>query len=462
MLKFRFVSLCIFAIAISVALLEFSTGQQTPSSPDWTELAAGQTDATAAIQKLIDDSKGLVEIPPGVFKITRPLQIDLAAFGYRALRGSSATKLVMSGEGPAIRIRGTHFKSAEPAGFTDQVWDRERMPTVTEICIEGAHELADGIEASGTMQLTISRVHLRKLRYGVHLVENNRNVTIDASHIYENHGIGIFYDDCNLHQSNIVGCHISYCDLGGVVSRKGNVRNLHITGCDIESNMSARAEPTANVFIDCRDSDNGTAEVAITGCTIQHNDKGPESANIRIIGKSNPRVDGELTREGHVTITGNILSDVQTNVWLQSCRGVTLVGNTFWMGFDYNLRIEDSSNIVLGPNNFDHNPRYDYGHALDAKNRLVIRDSSDCSISSLHIGQAGHGLAALTLENCDRMNVSGLTILDCDVGLHLIDVNRSRISNCLIRDDRSDRKSQPVIIERGVQTWIDDSMRSPE
>ena len=53
---------------------------------------------------------------------------------------------------------------------------------------------------------------------------NNRNVSVADSHIYENRGVGIFYDDVNLHQSNITNCHISYNALGGVVSRGGGVQ----------------------------------------------------------------------------------------------------------------------------------------------------------------------------------------------------------------------------------------------
>ena len=446
------------------------SGQQTGQiavAADWSEFSGGEADATAALQRLIDQSDGAVELPPGVFRLTRPLEIDLTQLGYRAIRGSSATRLVMAGPGPALRFRGSHFKSADPGGFADRIWTDERMPTVTEVAIEGAHESADGIEAAGTMQLTIQRVHLRKLRHGIRLIENNRNVIVDSCHIYENSGVGIYYDDVNLHQSNITGCHVSYCGGGGIVSRRGNVRNLHITGCDLESNMSADTEPTANVLIDCRGSVSGTAEVAITGCTIQHNDRGPESANIRIIGQGDPSANGETAGWGHVTITGNVLSDVQTNLWLQSCRGVTVIGNTFWMGFDYNLRVEDSSHVVIGPNNFDRNPRYSYGRASQAKNRLLVRDSADCTLNGLHIAHVHHGEAALTLQNCDRMHVTGLTILDCDRPLRLIDVDRSRITNCLIRDDRPDRdrddslesRSAAVEIEGGTDTVLDDSVR---
>ena len=40
-----------------------------------------------------------------------------------------------------------------------------------------------------------------------------------------------------------------------------------------------------------------------------------------------------------------------------------LTGNTFWMGYDHNLLIEDCSNIIIGSNNFDRNPRYSYGNS---------------------------------------------------------------------------------------------------
>ena len=418
------------------------------------KVSDGRSDASPILQQWINSGIGHYQLASGTYRLERTIEIDLSRTGYVTLEGSSASQLIMAAAGPALRFTGSHSKSADPAGFSQTVWDKERMPSVRGLAIRGAHPEADGIEASGTMQLTLSELHLRKLRHGVHLVNNNRNVLIDACHIYENHGIGIFYDNVNLHQSNIVGCHISYCDQGGIVSRQGNVRNIHITGCDIESNMSADAEPTANVFIDCRESIAGTAEVAITGCTIQHNDRGPQSANIRIIGLSKPSPTSGKVQEGHITITGNVLSDVQTNVWLESCRGVTLTGNTFWMGFEHNLLIDDCSHIVMAANNFDRNPRYDYGIAKTAKNRLLVRNSQDCTLTGLHISQVIKS-AALKLENCQRFNVSGLTILDCDLGLQLTNVTRSLFSSCLIDDSRDGSKSSKVNIEGGSGNRFD-------
>lgn len=421
------------------------------------KVADGKTDAAPTLQQLIDSGQAHIELPPGSYRLDSTLEIDLAKSGYLTLEGSPASQLTMHSAGPAVRLIGSHFRSADPEGFSNQVWQRERMPTVRGLAIAGAHPEADGIEAVGTMQLTLSQLHLRQLRHGVRLIKNNRNVLIDACHIYENRGIGIFYDDVNLHQSNIVGCHISYCGQGGIVSRGGNVRNIHITGCDIESNMAPDGPATANVFIDCRNSDYGTAEVAVTGCTIQHNQQGTDSANIRIIGLSNHSPKSGKVQEGHITITGNVLSDVQTNLWLQSCRGVTLTGNTCWMGFEHNLLIEDCSHVVMAANNFDRNPRYDYGNSTTTKNRLIIRDSQDCTLTGLHISHVRDS-AALTLENCDRFNVSALTILDCDLGLQLTNVSRSLFSGCLIDDAREANVSRKVSVEGGIGNRFDFSL----
>ncbi|OHB64205.1 MAG: hypothetical protein A2168_02875 [Planctomycetes bacterium RBG_13_50_24] len=415
----------------------------------------GVSDDTLAIQNAVDSGLGAITLSKGVYRITRPVVIDLDKCGYTSLSGGGVARIVMAGPGPALKFVGTHFKSADPEDFAEDVWLRQRMPIVDAIAIDGAHPEAVGIEAVGTMELTITRVHIRGVLHCIRLTGNNRNLIISNCHLYENRGVGIFYDDVNLHQSNITGCHISYNSRGGIVSRAGNVRNIHVTGCDIESNMSPDTPPTANVLLDSADSSYGTGEVAINGCTIQHNSPSPESANIRIIGRSKPDRNGKPVREGNVTITGNVLSDVKVNVHLKDCRGVILTGNTFWMGYTHNLLIEDCSNIIVGANNFDRNPRYDYGDSLEARNSLLIRNSADCTLSGLHVTNVWKAPAGVTIENCKRMNVTDCTILDCDnVGLLLKDVADSRISGCLISDSRPDAESTSLKVINGKGNMI--------
>ena len=416
----------------------------------------GQTDDTAAIQKAVDSGGGRASFPKGVYRITKPVVIELDKVGFTSLAGDGVARVVMAGAGPAFRFVGTHAGSADPEQVKPNVWERQRMPMVDGLEIVGAHEEADGIEATGTMQITITRTTIRDARHGIHLVVLNRNVLIVDCHIYHNRGIGVFYDNVNLHQSNISGCHISYCGGGGIVSRGGNVRNIQIGTCDIEMNMATNAPPTANVLIDCSGSSAGTAEVEIAGCTIQHSSKSPDSANIRIIGRGNPAKGQPVARWGHVTITGNVLSDVKVNVHLRDARSVVIAGNTFYMGYEHDLLVEDSSNIVVGPNNFDRNPLYGYGDAAKVNGGVVFRGTSDCTLDGLHINGVWRKLAALLIEKCSRFNITNCTILDSDnIGLLLKDVTNSKVAGCMIRDDRPDVKSGPSLkVQGGRGNWI--------
>ena len=234
------------------------------------------------------------------------------------------------------------------------------------------------------------------LLLGIHLVERNRNVLIANCHLYHNRGAGVFLDRVNLHQTNISGCHISYNVGGGVVVRGGEVRNVHITGCDIEANMSPDSPPAANVWFDC--TDGSMAEAAIVGCTIQHESKAAGSANIRIQGRGVFPRKGELIAVncGHVTIADNVLSDVKTNIELRGARGVTIVGNTFWQGYEHNLFVEDCSHVVVGSNVMERNPLY--GYTVEAKNGVVFRGCRDCSINGLHLHNVRECDAGLILD----------------------------------------------------------------
>jgi hypothetical protein len=410
----------------------------------------GKADNTAAIRQALGRDGTLV-LPRGTYRITETIVVDLEAAGPTAIVAQGNATLLMDGPGPALRFVGTHAGTAAPRTVQPNVWEKQRTPAVAGLEIVGRHPEADGIEAEGTMQLTLDRVSVRECRHGVRLVKRNRNILITACHIYNNRGVGVFLDHVNLHQFNVVGSHISYCKQGGVVSRGGEVRNLHVTGCDIEGNMSAQTEPTANVLLDS--TGGSIAEVAITGCTIQHEAPSPGSANVRILGAGVgglKNVPGR-TKEGHVVITGNVFSDVKVNVDVQHARGVTITGNTFWMGYEHNLRVEHSEHVVVGPNDFQRNPRYDYGDATTTKNAIVFRDCADCTLTGLHVHNVRGLPAAVVLEHCSRFNVAGCTILDCEgVGLWLKDVTDSRVSDCLIRNDLPGKKTwKAAVVENG-------------
>ena len=389
-------------------------------------------DATAMFQKLIGAGSGEVRLPAGRHRITQPLVFDLARLGAVSVTGDGPVTLIMDGSGPALRFLGTHGGTADPGSFKPETW-LQRMPLVSGIEILGAHEEADGIELDGCAQPIVDRVAIRGCRHGIHLVNRNRNVIISDCHLYENQGVGLYLDAVNLHQINVSNSHISYNRQGGIVVRDGNVRNLHITGCDLEGNMPGDPTPTtaANILLDVSgtpdDRSHSIAEIAIANCTIQHSsnyskDRGtpaaPGGANIRLLGKDIWPIDS-------VAITGNVISDTETNIQIDRATDVTLSGNTFFAPGTDNLHVSNSQRVVVTGNTF--NPRQ-----FERPGAIRFTDCADSLITgcTLHKFQAAD--AALIFTNCSGMTASSLSLTDCVAGIVLKSTSDSIVSNCRI------------------------------
>mgnify|MGYP002787569440 CR=1 FL=1 len=185
---------------------------------DFGAMGDGITDDTGAIEHALrEGADGMLEFPRGEYRITRTITFDLDATRQLAIHGSGGTaRLLMHGAGPVFEFVGHHGGSADPLSFKPEVWVRERMPTVSQIEIEGKHPEADGLRFVGVMEPTLTGVLIRRVRNAVHLTKRCRNVLISHCHIYHNTGIGVWMDNVNLHQTNIIGNHISYCRLGGI------------------------------------------------------------------------------------------------------------------------------------------------------------------------------------------------------------------------------------------------------
>lgn len=391
---------------------------------DFGAVGDGVADDTAAIQRAVDSGAGDIVLPRGRYRLTRPIVVDLNRAGPVSIVGTGTATLVMEAAGPAIRLVGTHRRSAHPSEFQVEVWEKQRMPVLRDFAIEGAHEEAGGVELTGTMQATLGGLHVRRALHGIRLTGGNRNLIVSNCHIYHNRGIGLFFDKVNLHQTNVTGCHISYNGGGGIVVRDSEIRNLHVGTCDIEGNMDEAAPGTANIDIDARSG--SVLEGSITGCTIQHFPDDAGSANIRIVGPSPER----SRLAGHWTITGNILSHMAVNIHLKNVRGASIIGNTMWEGYEHNLLLEGCTAIQVGTNNLDRNPLYDE----KADHAVLFADCSDCTVTGLHVSGVKRRPGGVVLRRCRWFNVADCTILDCDgAGILLDETEHTRVAGCLIR-----------------------------
>ena len=413
---------------LTLTLTGFTVHAATPAGL----VGDGIADDTAAIQAAVDAKTGSIEFGRGIYRLTKTITVDLDRVGWTSLSGNGVAQFKMEAAGPAFRFVGTHGGTASPPTVKPNVWDRQRTPMVDGIEILGGHPDACGIEADGTMQLTLTRVVVRKAKHAVHLTGRNRNVTLSECHLYENAGVGVFLDRLNLHQINIANCHISYNAGGGVVSTGSEIRNLQIGTCDIEGNMGdASSTPTANVLLDSTDTSVG--EVAIVGCTIQHTHDAPDSANIRINGWSNERPFTDERRTGNITIADNVLSDVQTNIDITGVRGIAISGNTMWKGYSANVIAKNCRQVVMTGNLYDRNPRYHYGDGAKAKLGVILEDCRDVTLNGEHYGgEVLEHPAALQLRRCDAVNVHGCSFARLSRAGILVDsVAFGQISGCL-------------------------------
>src|SRR3954464_178687 len=113
---------------------------------DFGAMGDGEHDDTEAIEHALAEGDGELQFRRGDYRISRTIVVDLNKYHRTSIqaRGGLA-KLLMYGRGPVFELRGTHTGSADPNSFKPQVWQNERMPTISEIEIEGRHPEADGI-----------------------------------------------------------------------------------------------------------------------------------------------------------------------------------------------------------------------------------------------------------------------------------------------------------------------------
>lgn len=396
----------------------------------------GQADDTKAINAAISAATdGLVEFPRGTYHISKTIEIQLFKDGAIGLygRGGSAS-IIMTGEGPAFRFIGSHDKgSALPASVQAITWEKERMPLIDGLEIVGANANADGIELRNTLMPTLRALLIRKVRNGIHLTSRNRNVLIDACHVYDVSGVGVFLDQVNIHQFIISASHISYCKKGGIKVSGSEIRNFQITGNDIEYNCDPEGPASADIWIDCS-LGGSVREGTISGNTIQAIPS-PGGANIRFVGVSdNP------DKIGLWSITGNHISNQQVNIHLESTRGINITGNTFIRGYERHLIISNSRNLIVDGNVFDHNSDY-FPSDVKAFGGILVSNTENIILNDNIIDGSGKGTekegGALVVKDSREVSISGCQIKNPILrGVQINETTNLRITDCMITEGK--------------------------
>jgi hypothetical protein len=409
----------------------------------------GMIDDTVALEHALLEGDGVLRLHKGTFRLTRPLVIDLARTGYAAVMGEGgASRFVMAGAGPAIKVVGTHRGTSVPKSVTEATWQRERFPTLTGFEILGEHPDAVGIELVRTMQATVSQVLVRRCRFGIHLTERNRNVLITDCHLYDNELYGIFLDRCNLHQTNVSGCHISFNKRAGIKSLAGDVHNLQITGNDIEYNNRPGEETPDEGGAEIEfDASAGTiSEVTLSSNTIQATVQ-PGGANVRIRGSQPGTTQGACL----ISITGNVIGSHTRGLDLQRADRVTITGNTIYDAAEFSIVARECRGVAIGSNTIC----WKSDATLPPRDGLLFEDCEQLAITGLVAERLCSGSddagAGLMLHRCRDVQLTGCQIVDpLHAGLELIDCTRCVVTGNSIADRRTP-PTMPHAIRLGGQ-----------
>lgn len=421
-------------------------------SADLKAVADGETDATVVLQQLVNVTDGLVEIPAGRYRITKTITVSVKDLGYRGIRGDNgATQIIMAGPGPAFHIVGNHEGTAKPTTIMPHVWAKERFPVISGIEIVGAHPEADGIAFYRTMKATVQNVLIRNCRYGIHLVERNRNFLLSDSHIYGCSDTGVFMDHCNLHQINIIGNHISYNQRAGIRQLNGAVHNLQITGNDIEYNGGHEELNSGEIVLEAPEGI--VSEHVISSNTIQAI---PENhgANILVWGSEVKGAMGVRI----LTISGNVLGSREKNIEIKNGSRVAISGNTIYGGRALNVHIKDSTTVNIGSNTFGTRPastptevKYDDG--------ILIENSSHCLVNGNIISEFRNGDekqgGAVMVVNSEDVRVSSNQIVNPTWrGVHIAGGVGCVVSDNTFTADKDSTMVEAIAVSGGKDNMV--------
>jgi len=411
----------------------------------------GKTDDTKAINAAVRGAvDGVVEFPRGHYRITKTVEIVLSGTNTLGLRGKGGSaRIIMAGEGPAFSFIGSHDGSAAYNTVKPVTFEKERMPVVEDIEIIGANPKADGLLFHKTFMPVFKSVMIRDVHHGIHFTNRERNVIIDGCHIYHCTGIGIYLDSVSIHQMIIGDSHISYCREGGIKIRRSEIRNLQITGNDIEYNYDSARSESADIWVDCS-LGGSVREGTISGNTIQAI-VSPGGANIRFTGApDNPR------QTGLWSITGNHISNQSVNIELNHAQGISITGNSFIRGSVHHIVINDSKNIVVSSNVFDYNEDYyHFKNQLSPGGGISVMNGQNIILSNNIIDKSGSGTdesgGAVILRNSEDVTVTGCQIITPDHrGILVEESTGVMVSNTLVKESSGSNRMMAGIELKGA------------
>lgn len=381
----------------------------------------GEIDDTVALQKLIDNSNGILRLKCKKYLLSSSLIVDINKI--KLIDGGNAT-FIVNGDFTAFILNGslTSDMSANPNTLNDDIMNIESNTIIKNCKITSTNpKVGNGIKLSGCFKTNIENCYIFKLNNGITISDQNRDISIFNNHIYGCYNNGLTFDDTsNLHQCNINGNFISYCHYCVALDKPVQVANFQFNGNDIElSSYPSSSDTTGRaVYIASGDTESGQlSEIEFAGNTIQgHN---VSNSLIELIG-------GTKREIYHVSFTSNHISNAKEHAFIISKVGtVSISGNTYKSIGNQILYIKDSAhNISISGESANAVGGLIYADDTSNLNRVVI---GNCVVS----GSTDGGI------NIVSKSVKSVSIISNVIAgsLSKITVQPVSVSKCIVANN---------------------------
>ena len=289
----------------------------------------GTSNASTALQSLLANADGAVVFPKGVYVLNSSLTVDTSK--VKAIYGNGAI-LKVTGNFPALIVQGNPTSSdwtANPTSMNAKQKDEDSCTIISGLKITSIDSSNGiGIVLTNTFTAVVCDCYIYAINIGIEVRGRNRNVIFEGNNIYQCASYGIYYSEgSNVHQTNIVGNHVSYCQTCVYFKEPDETANVQITGNDIEISTWPTSSPVDArcVVIDLGDGISSLcSEFELVGNTIQ----GHESSDGLI-----DFISGDISHPiENVSISGNQISNVKSGgyaIKLKNCHNIAIGHNTY-------------------------------------------------------------------------------------------------------------------------------------
>lgn len=345
----------------------------------------------------------------------------------------NGSKLVTKGDIVAINFQGTLNGSANPASSGDKVFN-EHGSIIHGLQITSASKTQGiGVRINKNFGGIIDKCNINFMNKGIIVEGFNRNLIISNSHIYAMQQYGIhFTNTCDLHQINILGCHISYCRKN-IFLDDSDIYNMQITGCDIEtSSYPEVAEHDIHVYVN-----RGFVEdLEIVGNTIEDH----WNTNTLIKLESDKTYGIVAT-----TISGNVIGNSKEyDIDIKGVKGLSITGNSLKASKGESIKVSGtSSNIVVT------------GNTITSDGGLIYCNNEEANIRNLTVTNntvdGKKNMVNINANIIERLNISDNTMsliapdnIDISKGMINIkckELNLSKVDDNIIFGDKGITKS---------------------